>query len=117
MKKIFFSLLAIAAVASCAKTEDAYTADNSEIKIKPATALATKANVLTAIDGTEYPTAENFDVYAYWANEVAGSTFTNGTSYLKGEGSGVEFTNKGNYWGWYYNLLLAKERFTPFRSI
>ena len=101
MKKIFYSLLAVAALASCAKTEAVYMEDNAEIKIKPATALATKANVLAAIDGTEYPVAENFDVYAYWANLPAGSEFTTAdgvTKYL-GETGAVEFTNKGNYWG------------------
>ena len=102
MKKIFFSLLAVAALASCMKTEAVYMEDQAEIKIKPATALATKANVLAAIDGTEYPTAENFDVYGYWANQPAGSSFTNQTHdvtvYL-GENGAVEFTNKGNYWG------------------
>ena len=98
MKKIFFSLLAIAAIASCAKTEDVYTPDNSEIKIAPVAAMTTKANVTAAIDGTTYPTAENFDVYAYWANEPAGSTFTAGTVYL-GDPNAVEFKNKGAYWG------------------
>ena len=102
MKKIFYSLLAVAALASCAKTEAVYLEDQAEIKIKPATALATKANVLAAIDGTEYPVAENFDVYAYWANLSAGNSFTNAdadvTTYL-GEGGAVEFTNKGLYWG------------------
>ena len=102
MKKIFFSLIAVAALASCAKTEAVYMEDQAEIKIKPATALATKANVLAAIDGTEYPVAENFDVYGYWANQPAGSSFTNQTDdvtvYL-GKTGAVEFTNKGNYWG------------------
>ena len=101
MKKIFFSILAVAALASCMKSEAVYTEDNSEIKLKPATALATKANHLAAIDGTEYPTEENFDVYAYWANLPAGSEFTTAddvTVYL-GETGAVEFTNKGNYWG------------------
>ena len=101
MKKIFFSLLAVAALASCAKTEAVYMEDQAEIKIKPATALATKANVLAAIDGTEYPVAENFDVYAYWANLPAGSEFTttDGVTTYLGENGAVEFTNKGNYWG------------------
>ena len=102
MKKILYSLLAVAALASCMKSEAVYTEDNSEIKIKPATALATKANHLAAIDGTEYPVAENFDVYGYWANLPAGNSFTKAdadvTTYL-GEGGAVEFTNKGNYWG------------------
>ena len=96
MKKIFFSLLAIAAIASCAKTEAVYEGADSEIKLVPVTALQTKANVLAAIDGTEYPTAENFDVYGYWKNVGAGQTYTDGQSYF---GGAVEFTNKGNYWG------------------
>lgn len=98
MKKIFFSLLAIAAIASCAKTEDVYTPDDSEIKLAPVAAMTTKANVLNAIDGTAYPTAENFDVYAYWANEPAGSEFIDGTVYL-GSPKAVEFKNKDEYWG------------------
>lgn len=100
MKKIF-SFLAIAAiVASCAKTEPVYTEDNSEIKLAPVTTHVTKANVLSAIDGTEYPTAENFDVYAYWNTAEAGSSFTEATLYLGSEDDcGVEFTNKGAYWG------------------
>ena len=96
MKKIFFSFLAIAAIASCAKTEAVYEGADSEIKLVPVTALQTKANVLAAIDGTEYPTAENFDVYGYWKNVGAGQTYTDGQSYF---GGAVEFTNKGNYWG------------------
>lgn len=99
MKKILYSILAVAALASCVKSEAVYTEDNSEIKIKPATALATKANQLAAIDGTEYPVAENFDVYGYWKDEPAGSTFTEGTVYLGLDNKAVEFTNKGNYWG------------------
>ena len=97
MKKFFFSLLAIAALASCAKTEAVYTEADSEIKLAPVAARQTKANVLAAIDGTEYPTAENFDVYGYWKNVGAGETYTDGASYF-GE-TGVEFVNKGNYWG------------------
>ena len=95
MKKIFFSLLAIAAIASCAKTEAVYTEAESEIKLAPVTALQTKANVLAAIDGTEYPTAENFDVYGYWKNGDA-TNYTDGQSFF---GGAVEFKNKGNYWG------------------
>ena len=102
MKKILISLLAVAAIASCAKTEEIYTGEQAEIKIKPTAAIATKANVTAAIDGTEYPVAENFDVYAYWNTDPAGSKFTTGTEYLGYEDAlpgGVEFTNKGNFWG------------------
>ena len=99
MKKIFFSLLAIGAIASCAKTEDFFVEENSEIKLAPVAALQTKANYLGAVDGTVYPVAENFDVYAYYKNVPAGQTFTDGQVFLTAENSGVEFTNKGNYWG------------------
>lgn len=101
MKKFLFSCLAIAAVVACAKTEDVYTPDSSEIKIAPVTAMTTKANNLGVIDGINYPKEEDFDVFAYWKNEPAGSLFTDGkTDYLIAENnSGVEFVNKGAYWG------------------
>ena len=92
MKKILYPILAVAAIASCAKTEPVYMADNSEIKMQPATTVATKA----VIPGTTYPTTESFDVYAFWAKDWATDT---ATPYLAGEGSGVEFVNKGAYWG------------------
>lgn len=95
MKKIFFSLLAIAAIASCAKTETVYDELQSEVKIKPATSVVTKA----AIDGTVYPTTGSFDVYAYWANAEAGQSFTEGTLYIGEAGVAVPFVNKGAYWG------------------
>ena len=95
MKKIFFSLLAIGAIASCAKTEAVYTEGETEIQLAPVTALSTKANVNGVIDGITYPTAENFNVYAYWANEAAGSQFETAETYL----NNVEFKNKGKFWG------------------
>ena len=100
MKKIFISLLAIAALASCAKTEDVFTEGESEIMLSPVAALQTKANHLGAIDGIKYPTEENFDVYAYWKNVPAGQEFTDGSLFLQSltEG-GAEFTNRGAYWG------------------
>ena len=109
MKKIFFSLLAIAALASCAKTEDVFTEGNSEIKLAPVTKLQTKANYLGAVDGTTYPTQENFDVYAYWKNVPAGQEFTDGSMFLEGAAAGgAEFTNKGNYWGGTKNYYWPK---------
>ena len=90
MKKFFFSLLAIAAIAACAKTEDVYTPDNSEIKLAPVTSLATKT-VYNAIDGTAYPTAEEFVVNAYWD----GLNGEKDVKYL----TNVVFENKGQYWG------------------
>lgn len=95
MKKIFFSLLAIAALASCAKTEAVYTEADSEIKLAPVASMVTKAEVVNAIEGTEYPADEHFTVIGYWANEPAGSTFADGSTYL----NAVDFAKKTNYWG------------------
>ena len=109
MKKIFFSLLAIAAIASCAKTEAVYTEGDNEIKLSPVTKLQTKANVLGAVDGIVYPTKENFDVFAYWKNVPAGEEFTDGSMFLEGQNAGgAEFTNKGNYWGGKVNYYWPK---------
>ena len=109
MKKIFFSFLAIAAIASCAKTEAVYEAGEAEIKLAPVTKLQTKANFLGAVDGIVYPTQENFDVYAYWKNVPAGQEFTDGSLFLAGENAGgAEFTNKGNYWGGTVNYYWPK---------
>ena len=103
MKKFFFSCLAIAAIASCAKTEAVYTEGETEIQLSPVTALSTKANVNGVIDNTTYPTEEDFNVYAYWANEAAGSQFESAETYL----NNVEFTNKGKFWGGAFGLIPA----------
>lgn len=59
MKKIFFSLVALAALAACSKSEIEYT-DNMELSLAPVTRLNTKA----AVDGTDYPDALNMFVFA-----------------------------------------------------
>lgn len=100
MKKLFLSMAVCAALASCTSTEDTYVGGQSEIKLMPVTSLTTRAKVTGAIDSTTYPAGENFDVFAYWKNEPAGSVFTDGTEYLiNTNASGVEFMNKGAYWG------------------
>ena len=106
MKKIFFSLLAIGAIASCAKTEPVYMDGDSEIILAPVTSMVTKADKMGAVDGTQYPAEEEFGVYAYWAAAGAGSTFTadetDAGAYLgtPAAGVGVEFTKKGDwFWG------------------
>ena len=93
MKKILFSLLAIAAIASCAKTEPVYVEDNSEIKLAPVTTHVTKA-VPGAIESTKYPDTEHFTVIGYWNAAGAGSTFETGTTYL----DAVDFAKDGDYW-------------------
>ena len=101
MKKLFLTMAVCGAMfASCTNTEDVYEGGQSEIKLAPVTSLTTRANFTGAIDGVKYPASENFDVFAYWANEAAGSTFTDGSNYLIAtDATGVEFINKGNYWG------------------
>lgn len=59
MKKIFFSLVALAALAACSKSEVEYT-DNMELSFAPVSRLSTKA----AVDGTDYPDALNMFVFA-----------------------------------------------------
>lgn len=98
MKKIFFSCLAIAAIASCAKTEPTFIEADSEIKIAPVTAISTKAQQ-GVMSTTEYNKNEDFSVYAYWANEAAGSEFTQDETTEGAYLNDVKFVNKGNYWG------------------
>ena len=89
-------MLAVAAIASCAKTEPVYMENEAEIMIAPVTSMATKAQVNQAIDGVEYPAAEFFTVIGYWANEESGSDFAEGTTYL----DNVVFEKKAGaqYW-------------------
>ena len=89
MKKFFFTLLAVAAIASCAKTEDAYTEGQNEIKMSPVTSYVTKT-VYNAIDGVKYPTAEEFGVWAYWDGDATNPNKV----YLDNK----VFANSGIYW-------------------
>ena len=68
MKKIFFAIAAVAALASCSKSEVAYEQENAQIAISPVAANRTKAMV----SGTEFP-AENFMVWAYYKQIDAGT--------------------------------------------
>lgn len=89
MKKIFIALLAVAALASCAKTEEAYTEGQNEIKMAPVTSYVTKT-VYNAIDGVKYPKAEEFGVWAYWDGDAANPNKV----YLDNK----VFANSGIYW-------------------
>ena len=89
MKKIIISLLAIAAVAACAKTEDAFVETNDQIQLAPVTSYVTKT-VYNAIDGVKYPKAEEFGVWAYWDGDAANPN----TVYLNNK----VFANSGIYW-------------------
>lgn len=65
MKKFFFSILAVGALAACTKSEVKFD-DASELSFAPVAANATKA----AIDGTVYPDDIPFNVFSYYAVDV-----------------------------------------------
>ena len=125
MKKLFLSILAVVTLASCTKDESIFTELDSEIKLAPVAAMTTKGNVQKVIDGTTYPTDENFGVKAYWSTDGAGSDFSTAEDiieYLGGSENGpVEFYNKGgNYWGgtttyyWPKNGSLRFAAYSPY---
>ena len=102
MKKIFIALLAVAALASCAKTEEAYTEGQNEIKMAPVTSYVTKT-VYNAIDGVKYPKAEEFGVWAYWDGDAAkpnkvyldNKVFANSGIYLAGKNDSYSCPKNG----------------------
>lgn len=84
MKKFFFSILAVGALVACTKSEVKYEGE-TEIAFSPVASVATKANVMHAIDGTVYPAAETFKVWGYWQLLGAGNdnaAFTDATTYI-----------------------------------
>lgn len=82
MKKFFFSILAVGAIVACTKSEVTYD-DASELSFAPVASNVTKVN--GAIDGTVYPTAEDFRVWAYWKDVPESSDhadFTGASKYI-----------------------------------
>ena len=84
MKKIFISLLAVAALAACTKSEVAYEAP-AEIGFNIVAGNMTKA----AVDGTTFPT--NLNMYIY-ANTIGNTTSADADYFAK-----AEFTCLGAY--------------------
>lgn len=88
MKKFLFPVLAVGALVACTKSEVKYDGE-TEIAFRPVASTATKANVMHAIDGTDYPAEETFKVYAYWkSDKVAGtdhSEFAAAAKYIDGK--------------------------------
>lgn len=104
MKKYILPILGLAALVACSKTEPVYE-ETGEIRFAPVTSLATKAQVMNAIDGTDYPADEWFKVTAYWKNENAGSNFTDGTvtyfsnkTFEKKDGASYWSGQQAAYW-------------------
>lgn len=109
MKKIFIALLAVAALASCAKTEDAYTEGQNEIKMSPVTSYVTKT-VYNAIDGVKYPTAEEFGVWAYWDGEGNDKVYLDNKVFAN---SGIYWAGKNDTYYWPKNGNLRFSCYSP----
>lgn len=69
MKKLLLSILAIAAITACSKSEVEYDAP-AEIGISPVTQNRTKA----IVSGTEFPANENFMVWSWYKQLDAGTS-------------------------------------------
>ena len=115
MKKIFIALLAVAALASCAKTEDAYVESQNEIKMAPVTSLTTKAPAVAefdgAIDGIQYPADEMFTVNAYWTNNsVVDKLYLNNKVFKK---SGQYWAGRDDVYYWPKNGTLRFAAYSP----
>lgn len=89
MKKIFFSLVALAALAACSKSDIEYT-DHVELGFVPVSKLSTKA----AVVDTDYPDALNMFVFANAGLDTNGENGVERTEctdpYLKN----AEFTHR-----------------------
>lgn len=89
MKKIFLSILAVAAVAACTKSEVAYE-PTDEIGFQVVTGKMTKA----AVSGTEYPTDLNMYVFAMTADGDGSADYLNNAEFAK-----VSTQGGKNLWG------------------
>lgn len=97
MKKIFIALAAVAALASCTKSEVEY-AQTNEITFTPVTKNITKS----MITGTAFPTTESFNVWA-WYNQVPAETtpadWNKGTDNLYVTEGQFVYKSAENSWG------------------
>lgn len=73
MKKIFFALAAVAALAACSKVENTYDDVQKEISFAPVAKNITKSMVTT----TTFPTTESFNVWAWYKQLPAATTIAN----------------------------------------
>jgi hypothetical protein len=75
MKKIFFVLAAVAALASCAKVEAEYE-QTGEIALAPVPQNITKAMIVDKGEGNKinFPTSEKFNVWAWYKQLDAGTS-------------------------------------------
>ena len=98
MKKIFFAIAAVAALASCSKSNVEYVPSGDQITLLPVAKNITKSMITTS----EFPTSESFNVWA-WYNQVEPGTpaaewdTTTDSPYIS-EGEFV-FRSAGNWGG------------------
>ena len=98
MKKIMIIAAAVAAMAACTKSTVVYE-DSTEIGISPVNYNTTKLDY-GPIKGTEYPTSEDFGVFAYHTTDDAGTNYTEGTGTLSLYLDNVGFTyRQDGQWG------------------
>lgn len=120
MKKIFFALAAVAALAACSKSEVTYEA-NEEIGFAPVTENITK----TMITGVKFPTSEDLNLWAYYKPVPAGSVeaWVNSTeaaqAYIENKTFSYKSTNslwggKDNPYFWPKNGSLVFVGYYPF---
>ena len=76
MKKIFFSIVALAALAACTKSEVAYE-QPAEIGFAPAVKNITKAAMA---EGATLNTTDNLGIWAFW-NGIGGEIEDEGATY------------------------------------
>lgn len=69
MKKIFFSLVAIAALAACAKSEVQYDEPSGEVGFTPVASNITKAAL--GVEDNTYPTTQNIGIWSNYDGDVA----------------------------------------------
>lgn len=94
MRKIVYAVLTICAVAACTKVT-VLSEEPGEISFHPVAAKATKA----AVDGTTYPVALNFRVWAWW-DDAEASESPSYSDYLTLYINKGEFKMKsGTNWG------------------
>lgn len=111
MKKIFFAIAAVAALASCAKSEVEFTPDQQEIAIAPLTENRTKAMVAK----TEFPN-ENFAVWAFYKQVAKGTSVADWQSssalqtvYIDNKPFAPKTTDNGKLWGGVTTYFWPKE--------
>lgn len=98
MKKLLILAAAIAAMTACTKSTAVYE-DSTEIGISPVNYITTKLNY-GPIKDENYPTSEDFGVFAYHTTDNAGTSYTEGTGTLSLYLDNVGFTYKENgQWG------------------